>query len=128
MIWDNFPNFSEREFKCKHTGKCNMNPVFLTVLQQIRCEYGKPMAITSGFRDPSHPVEAMKDKPGEHCYGMAADIIAFGSNAIALVQIAINHGITRIGLHQKGPSSSRFVHLGMGDKLTNDFQAGIWTY
>lgn len=49
--WSKYPNFSEAEFRCRHTGKCEMRPEFLAVLQAIRAEYGKPMIISSGYRD-----------------------------------------------------------------------------
>jgi zinc D-Ala-D-Ala carboxypeptidase len=126
--WSNYPNFKRSEFACKHTGECHMHPVFMTVLQQIRTAHGKPIFISSGYRDPSHPVESMKEQPGEHCHGMAADIICHGQEAQKLIALALEHGIERIGIHQKGRGSERFIHLGMGDKLTNLFQVALWTY
>lgn len=111
MDWSRYPNFSERELACKHTGKCQMDPAFMDVLQAIRTEFG-PMRITSGYRHQSHPIEAKKGTPGEHTIGRCADIAVEGKDAFRLIQIAIKHGITRIGVQQKG--AGRFIHLGLG--------------
>lgn len=126
--WSLYPNFTRDEFKCKHTGKCEMRPEFMELMQEIRSRYGKPIYISSGYRDPSHPIEAMKDKPGEHTEGMAADIICYTDNALKLLDIVLNLSVTRIGLHQKGRASSRYMHIGLGDKLTNTYTSSIWTY
>ena len=66
--------FDLSEFACKHTGENRMNPDFLVRLDELRHRCGFPFQITSGYRDPSHPVEARKDKPGQHSLGVAADI------------------------------------------------------
>lgn len=125
MNWDDYKNFSKREFDCKHTGRNAMRPEFMDILQQIRNTYGKPMIITSGYRDASHPVEAGKAAPGEHSYGLACDIAVQGVDAQDLMVIAYGYGIRRFGLKQKG--AGRFLHIGMGDKYLN-FPATIWTY
>jgi zinc D-Ala-D-Ala carboxypeptidase len=51
MNWDLYKNFSKSEFDCKHTGKNEMRPEFMQVLQEIRIAYNKPMVISSGYRD-----------------------------------------------------------------------------
>lgn len=123
--WDAYPNFSKKEFDCQHTGKNRMDPDFLHVLQQVRTVYNKPMAISSGYRAPDHPIELAKKKAGEHSYGVAADILVRGEDAMELIVIAYGHGIRRIGVNQKG--NSRFIHLGYGDKLLG-FPTAIWSY
>lgn len=111
MDWSKYPNFSEAEMACKHTGICKMDAEFMDVLQAIRNEFG-PMRVTSGYRHPSHPIEAKKQTPGEHTLGRCADIAVEGKQAFRLIQIAIKHGITRIGVQQKG--AGRFIHIGLG--------------
>ena len=128
MNWDIYPNFSESEFKCTHSGLCFMRHEFIDVLQTIRSQFNKPMFISSGYRHESHPLETMKDKPGEHTNGFACDIISHGTDAIKLLNIAMANGIDRIGLNQKGRASNRFIHLGMADKFGADFKAALWTY
>lgn len=122
MNWRDYPSFSEDEFRCRHTGKCEMQPEFMARLQHLRSVYGKPMVITSGYRDPSHPIEAAKQSPGEHSTGRAADVAVSGADAFRLVQLATNMGFTRIGVRQKG--EGRFIHLGNSP----DFPPGIWSY
>lgn len=126
--WSRYPNFSYKELQCSHTGKCYMHEDMLEMLQGIRDEYGKPIFISSGYRDITHPLETTKDRPGEHTFGMAVDITCNGRDTLRLIEIALSHGITRLGVHQKGRASGRFIHIGIGDKLTNEFPSAIWTY
>ena len=123
--WSRYPNFKEAEFRCRHTGLCEMQIAFMDKLQAIRTEYGKPMTIGSGYRHPSHPVEARKGTTtGEHTQGTCCDVAVEGADAVRLLQIALKHGITRIGVQQKG--SGRFLHLGIGGcGLANP---AIWSY
>lgn len=110
--WSKYPNFSKSEFDCRHTGLNEMQVEFMDVLQAIRTEYGKPMRITSGYRHPTHPVEARKGHTaGEHTMGLCCDVGVSGKDAVKLLEIALRHGITRIGVQQKG--SVRFLHLGI---------------
>ena len=110
MDWNRWPNFSEAEFRCKHTGKCEMQPEFLDILQAIRTDLGTPMRITSGYRHWTHPVEARKGHTsGEHTKGACADIAcADGRSRYLLIYSALEHGITRIGI------AKNFIHLGIG--------------
>jgi zinc D-Ala-D-Ala carboxypeptidase len=109
MNWRDYPNFAEHEFRCKHTGRCVMVPDFMRRLQALRSAYGRPMVITSGYRDRSHPAEARKAATGAHSMGRAADIAVQGADALRLIVLAAELGFTGIGVAQKG--SSRFVHL-----------------
>lgn len=125
MDWNLYPNFTPLEFSCSHSGKNEMSPKFMEVLQAIRRDFNRPMVITSGYRDRTHPIEAKKATRGEHTYGCAVDISVSGEIAMELIVIAYAHGIRRIGLNQKG--SSRFIHLGMGDQIAG-FPKAIWSY
>lgn len=122
MNWTLYPNFSEAELRCKHSGKCEMHPEFMRRLQQVRDVFGKPMTVTSGYRDRTHPIEARKDTPGEHSTGRAVDIGVQGADALRLIRIALDAGFTRIGVQQKG--IGRFIHLGDNPA----FPPGIWSY
>ncbi len=122
MNWSNYPNFTEDEFRCKHTGKCEMRPEFMEKLQQLRTLYGKPMRVTSGYRDRTHPAEVNKPTTGEHSTGCAADIAVEGHDALRLVRLALELGFPRIGVQQKG--GGRFIHLGTNP----NFPSTIWSY
>jgi zinc D-Ala-D-Ala carboxypeptidase len=120
--WGKYPNFKKAEFDCKATGENNMQHEFMEKLQAIRTEYGKSMQITSGFRSTKHPVEAKKSHSnGEHTQGFCADVACDNSaDRFRLVQLALKHGITRIGV------AKTFLHLGIGGAgLPNNV---IWEY
>lgn len=125
MNWHDYPNFEEAEFRCRHTGKCEMHPHFMERLQRLRMAYGKPMKITSGFRDRTHPIEARKSATGAHALGRAADIAVVGADAIRLVFLAAELGFTGIGVQQKG--EGRFIHV---DDVPGNVlpRPAIWSY
>jgi len=78
--------FNIKEFDCQETGANDMNPFFLEKLDQLRHKCGFPFSITSGYRDPSHSIEARKTRPGTHARGIAADIhINSGSEGYVIV-------------------------------------------
>jgi uncharacterized protein YcbK (DUF882 family) len=123
--WQDYPNFTEAEFRCRHTGKCEMHPEFMARLQRLRLAYGKPMQITSGFRDRSHPVESRKVATGAHAMGRAADVAVIGADAIRLLVLAAEMGFTGLGVQQKG--EGRFIHVDdvPGTVLS---RPAIWSY
>ena len=125
--WEKYSNFSKREFDCSHTGHNKMRSEFIDILQEIRSTYARPMRISSGYRHPTHPAERQKKIPGEHTYGIAADVLVSGHDALDLICAARGLGLTRIGINQRGPYSSRFIHIGIGDMLL-DFPSVPWTY
>lgn len=122
--WTRYPNFSADEFRCKHTGLCNMDQGFMARLQQLRSAYGRPMRVTSGYRHPTHPIEAAKSAPGAHTTGRAVDIACNGQQAFALVKLAIEHGFTGVGISQRA-GVARFIHL---DDLDWPIRPNIWSY
>ena len=100
-----------------------MDPKLLGMLDALRAEYGFPIILTSSYRSPEHPIEAAKDKPGEHTYGAAVDVKCVGGEATyLLVAAAIKCGFKRIGISRK----SNFVHLGIG--YPGAPKTTIWTY
>lgn len=97
----------------------NMNPAFLTVLDDIREECKFAFQISSGFRTPGHNA-AVDGKPNsEHLRGEAVDIAATSLQKFLIVRIALKHGIRRIGI------GANFVHLGFSYSLPQDV---LWTY
>ena len=111
--------FEESEF----TEFDKMDPVLLIMLDDLRETYGYPIKLTSTYRNPDHPIEAKKSKPGEHAYGAAVDIACIGGEAtFKLVKAAIEVGFTRIGISRK----NNFVHVGIGYPDAPD--TTIWTY
>jgi zinc D-Ala-D-Ala carboxypeptidase len=125
--WRQYPNFSKEEFDCKHTGNNEMQHLFMMQLQHLRNLYGKPMRITSGYRDPKHPIEARKNGiSGAHTTGMACDIAVEFGDAYTLLKLAMEVGFTGIGIQQKG--SGRFIHLDTIPSSPSQPRPHIWSY
>ena len=120
--WDRYPNFGRDEFACQHCGDEEMNAEFMDALQELRTAFGKPLTITSGYRCPSHPIEARKAKPGSHASGCAADIAVSRGDAVQLLRLALDGRCTGCGVQQNG--GGRFIHL---DSLTTN-RPMIWSY
>jgi hypothetical protein len=120
--WDEYPNFSKQEFDCKHSGENQMKHEFMMLLQRIRTAYNKPMKITSGYRHPTHPIEARKlHSNGEHTKGLCCDVACTNSqDRYLLVKLALENGISRIGI------AKNFLHLGLGDDTLP--KNVIWDY
>ena len=127
MDWDTSTYFSMHEFKCSHTGKCDMDAAFISKLNDLRVAYGKPMKINSGFRDVTHPIEAKKKNGGgAHTTGKAADISVSREDAFHLLSLALSKGFTGIGIQQKG--SGRFIHLDTLENTGGRPRPTVWSY
>jgi len=95
-----------------------MDKAFLAKLDKLREECGFPFTITSGYRDPSHPNEARKEKPGTHSQGIAADIaVSNGFERMNIVQNALKLGFGGIGV------ARTLIHVD-----TRDTTPVTWTY
>lgn len=108
--WAKYHNFSPSEFRCKHTGLDGMQKEFMDKLQHARRLAGFGFIINSGYRHPTHPVEAVKGHSrGEHTRGLCADIrVSDSHQRFKLIQAAIGVGFNRIGI------AEGFVHVGLG--------------
>ena len=110
--------FRLEEFNCTHTNNNEMDKAFLAKLDTLREECGFPFVITSGYRDPSHPSEARKEKPGTHSQGIACDIrVNNGVERMNIVHNALKLGFGGIGVARS------FVHVD-----TRDTTPVMWTY
>ena len=119
-------HFTTDEMKCKHCGECHMDMDFMEVLEDIREAYGKPMYVVSGYRCPVHNMNVSNTgRTGPHTTGKAVDIAVAGVNAYTLLAAALYHGMTGIGVSQKGPVSTRFLHL---DMIHSNLRPRIWSY
>ena len=141
MIWTKenwprgrWPNFSFDELACTHSGLNEMRIDTMDRLQKVRTRYGRPVHLTSGYRDVTHPREAVKRDPegnirgGPHSTGRAIDVAVRGVEAVHLLTLALEVGFTGIGVDQRG--DGRFLHL---DDLQpeDDFHVPrpwLWSY
>lgn len=117
-------HFTWDEMKCKGSGRNEMDPVFMDLLEEIRVEYGQPMTIVSGYRSPEHNAKVSSTgAKGPHTTGKAVDVAVRGPDAHRLLKIALAHGIKGVGVAQKG--KSRFLHL---DMVENEHRPWVWSY
>ena len=123
---ERWPNFSHSEMRCSHTGTCRIDPAFMDRLQGLRDTLGTAMQISSGYRAPSHPIEAGKAHPGTHAEGRAVDIVCSGGAAFRLVIAAGGMGFRGIGVSQSS-TGTRFVHIDDVDK-SRWTRPAIWSY
>ena len=94
-----------------------MNDQILTVKRRAG-DCGFPFIVMSGYRDPSHSVEAQKSKPGKHSSGIAADIrISNGAEGYKIVSEAMKAGFTGIGI------AKTFIHVD-----TRETTPVVWSY
>ncbi len=126
MNWNDYPNFSKKEFDCRHTGLNNMQPEFMQKLQELRTRFGRPMRITSGYRHSTHPIERNKTISGAHQSGLACDIAIDRKDAYELLRLAMEMGFTGIGIQQKG--EKRFIHLDLIADNPNQPRPTLWSY
>ena len=130
--WDRerWPNFSFAEIACRETGKCLIDLSFMDKVQRLRSGCGFAITITSRYRSPDHSVEAAKDERGSHTYGVAVDIAVSGAKAQIVLSEAMILNFTGIGVCQKGPLESRFLHLDcMVPEISYRFpRPSVWSY
>ena len=109
--------FERSEFDCHETGENEMETRFISLLDTLRHECGFAFHINSGFRSVKHSKEIVKDEPGMHTTGLACDVrIEGGSQRYVLVEMAIAHGFTGIGV------AEGFIHVDLREN------AVMWTY
>ena len=95
-----------------------MKPEFLLKLDALRDSCGFPFVIPSGYRSPDHPIEAVKEIPGTHAQGIAADIkITNSAHRYTIIREALAHGFTGLGV------AGDFIHVD-----TRGTVPVIWTY
>lgn len=126
--WQSWPHFTPKEMACRKTGRLMIDPDFMDRLEELRALCGFPLIIGSGYRSPEHNVEVSDTGlDGAHTTGRAADIQVYGDHAFTVIAHAIGLGIRRIGIAQKGPLASRFIHL---DIVTDPAfpSPRVWSY
>jgi len=110
--------FKLSDFNCQETGNNEMSEEFLEKLDDLRHKCGFPFIITSGYRDPTHSIEARKAKAGTHARGIASDIrINNGNEAYDIIKNAQSMGFNGIGV------AKSFIHV--------DIRKGmpvVWSY
>lgn len=100
----------------------NMHQDLLEILDEMRAIYGRPIAITSGYRTPEHNASLGKNasKNSSHLKGLAVDIGIENSNQrYEIIRIAMLLGIKRIG------TGKGFVHIDIDNSKPQNVN---WVY
>ena len=122
-------HFSAKELQCK-CGECEfegMDLAFMERMELIRTDpqWSKPIRVSSAYRCENHNSKVSSTGAnGPHTTTRAMDCLVSGFDAVILMMIAVKHGITGVGVSQKGEHSSRFIHL---DDLEENRPA-CWSY
>jgi zinc D-Ala-D-Ala carboxypeptidase len=125
---DSWKYFTKEELSCKGTDECFMDEEFMKQLHRLREDYGRPMTITSGYRDVSYNTVIGGSPNSAHILGQAVDVAVSGNLAYDLIRMAMLHGFTGIGVAQRGPHNKRFIHI---DNIVNSDTSPrptIWSY
>lgn len=127
MDWKGgYPFFNEEELECKCA--CGMLPQheLMVHLVDMREEAGFPFIISSGARCAEHNKKVSNTGPnGPHVQGLAVDIKVYGARALRVIELALKYGATGVGVSQKGPYSSRYIHV---DWVPGRTEKTIWSY
>jgi zinc D-Ala-D-Ala carboxypeptidase len=122
--WGGF--FTVKELQCKGTDECEMDEGFMDRLVSVRKAFNKPMIITSGYRHQAHNSAIGGARYSPHLYGKAVDVAVDRTDAYELVRVAMNHGMTGIGVKQR--NGSRFIHLDDMSPSENHIRPTMWSY
>ncbi len=100
-----------------HAGQDKINPQFASILSETSKAMGRDFTINSGYRSPSHRVEAAKaGGPGEHSTGTASDISMKGMSEAErgqLVRELYSRGARRFITYTSSPD---MLHVDMKDQ------------
>lgn len=124
--WNEYPNFTEDEFRCKcGCGRADMKHAFMNRLQLLRTACGFAFPVTSGFRCPEY--DKLIGGADVHPSGEAGDLNLWGGKINIVVSHLARLGVNRFGLSQTGDYKDRFIHL---DTVVDDKHPSpwIWTY
>ena len=112
------PHFAESELRCRcGCGAMLFMDAAIEKLEALRVECDFPFVISSGYRCPDHneSVSSTRSRTGPHTVredaNVVVDVLACGSHAAKIVELAPRHGFTGVGVQQKGPHGKRFIHL-----------------
>lgn len=124
--YQRWPNFTVKELSCSHTGKENPDVQgfedFMDGIQDLRDWYGKPMNVSSCYRDPTHPNERDKQVAGEHTR-FAIDFRIPTADCWEMLAECFLRGYTGIGVNLTGDPAYRFIHI--DTRLT---ARRVWSY
>lgn len=132
-FWKDIDWFKPSEFDSPDkpgSGYANMDEQFIRRLNQLRSLLRRPLKVTSGYRTPDHneKVSPATGRTGPHTTGKAVDLQVCAEDAFHVLELALALGFTGVGLNQKGPLMSRFIHLDLIAGNPDIPRPRVWTY
>ena len=104
-------NFKVSEFACKcGCATLKVDEKLVTYLQKIRCHFGVPITINSGYRCETHNKKVGGASGSRHTKGQACDIVVRGIKPKEVAKYAESIGILGIGLYETD-KDGYFVHV-----------------
>ena len=98
----------------------------MEILERVRFSFARQMRLSSAYRCPDYNnSQSSSGGAGPHTTARAVDVLMYGADAHKLLGIALDEGMSGIGLSQRGSYGGRFVHL---DNLTDPPRPWVWTY
>lgn len=108
-------NFTVSEFACKDgSDKILIDDKLVTFLQKIRDYFGKPVNITSAYRNKSYNAKIGGSYNSYHTKGQACDFYISGIDVLTIAKYAESLGALGIGCYK----DDLFVHI---DTRTSKF-------
>lgn len=111
------------------------------VADTIRLALARPLIASSWWRCENHPVEAAKDEPGAHYFGLAIDFLMSGGEPIKAMSAVMGLNKSRVhppnlparygfGLMQHGPVAGRYMHVDVAGNVARwrGIRPWVWTY
>lgn len=109
--------FSDDEMRCPCCGIVKMDDRFMSMLDNFRATWGRPLFVTSGFRCKIHNKKVGGKPDSKHLSGEAADIGVGPSERYEFMKLAMRLGFGGLGV------AKTFVHLDSRQGVQS-----IWTY
>lgn len=103
--------FTKKELQCPCCDFNDCHPSFMHKIELLREACNFPFIVTSAFRCVNYNERIGGAKNSAHTLGQALDIKVSHEKAFEIVRLAYDFGFTGIGVSQKGPKESRFIHL-----------------
>jgi len=120
--------FADHEFERIGSDPSKMNAAFMEKLVELRRALGEPLGMNSAWRSVERNQQAGGAKNSPHLYGKAVDLRVHGDTAFRVVTMAEKFKFTGIGVRQKGPMASRFIHLDDMEFSDTHYRPTIWSY
>lgn len=116
------PHFNEDEFLCRHCGAGvgKIDPRLISLLEEVRRAFGRPIRIASGYRCIVHNSDVGGAPQSAHLTGEAADIFCvFAGDRFQILDALFNIGAHRVGI------GASFIHVDVSRSLPPNV---CWTY